>query len=35
VETAKKLDSLYPGDMARGFKKGDIRGAFSIIQTSY
>ena len=27
-----KLDELYPGDQARGFKLGDIRGAFTIIQ---
>jgi len=25
-----KLDQLYPGDKARGFKKGDIRGAFYV-----
>lgn len=25
-----KLDELYPNDMARGFKKGDIRGAFTL-----
>lgn len=24
------LDSLYPGDQARGYKAGDIRGAFTI-----
>ena len=29
-EVAAKLDELYPGDKARGFKAGDIRGAFSI-----
>lgn len=29
---AAKLDELYPDDMARGFKLGDIRGAFSIRQ---
>ncbi len=28
----KKLDRLYPGDRARGYQAGDIRGAFSIIQ---
>jgi hypothetical protein len=27
-----KIDSLYPEDKARGFKEGDIRGAFTIIQ---
>ncbi len=27
-----KLDALYPRDQARGFKKGDIRGAFTIRQ---
>ena len=27
---AKKLDGLYPEDMARGFKAGDIRGAFTL-----
>jgi hypothetical protein len=27
-----KLDSLYPDDQARGFNKGDIRGAFTITQ---
>ncbi len=27
-----KLDVLYPHDRARGFKKGDIRGAFTIRQ---
>jgi hypothetical protein len=26
-----KLDQLYPGDKARGFKKGDIRGAFYVV----
>jgi hypothetical protein len=25
-----KLDQLYPGDKARGYKKGDIRGAFTL-----
>jgi hypothetical protein len=29
---AKKLDALYPADQARGFKAGDIRGAFTITQ---
>ena len=27
-----KLDELYPDDQARGFKLGDIRGAFTIVQ---
>jgi hypothetical protein len=27
-----RLDALYPQDQARGFKKGDIRGAFTIVQ---
>lgn len=27
-----KLDSLYPNDQARGFKLGDIRGAFTVKQ---
>ena len=27
-----KLDELYPADQARGYKTGDIRGAFSIKQ---
>lgn len=27
-----KLDELYPEDMARGFKQGDIRGAFTLSQ---
>jgi len=29
---ASKINSLYPGDKATGFKKGDIRGAFSVMQ---
>jgi hypothetical protein len=29
---ATKLDALYPADQARGFKAGDIRGAFTITQ---
>jgi len=29
---AAKLDSSYPDDKARGFKLGDIRGAFTITQ---
>ena len=28
----KKLDELYPGDQARGYQVGDIRGAFTIIR---
>jgi len=31
-KVSEKLDELYPEDKARGFKKGDIRGAFTIIQ---
>jgi hypothetical protein len=30
---ASKINSLYPEDKATGFKKGDIRGAFTVIQT--
>lgn len=29
-EVAEKLDILYPADHARGFKEGDLRGAFSL-----
>lgn len=29
---AEALDKLYPADQARGFKAGDIRGAFTITQ---
>ena len=29
-DVAAKLDGLYPGDQARGFSKGDIRGAFTL-----
>ncbi len=29
-EVAAALDQLYPGDNARGFKLGDIRGAFTL-----
>jgi len=29
-DVAAKLDGLYPGDKARGFKPGDIRGAFTL-----
>ena len=28
---AKKITSIYPDDKATGFKKGDIRGAFTVI----
>ncbi len=31
-DIASKLDQLYPDDKARGFKAGDIRGAFSIVK---
>ncbi len=31
-EVADKIAQLYPNDQATGFKLGDIRGAFSIIQ---
>jgi hypothetical protein len=31
-KVSEKLNELYPGDKARGFKKDDIRGAFTIIQ---
>ena len=31
-EVAAKLDELYPSDQARGYKAGDIRGAFTITQ---
>jgi len=31
-EVAEKIARLYPSDQATGFKLGDIRGAFSIIQ---
>ena len=27
---AAKLDSLYPDDQARGFKQGELRGAFTL-----
>jgi hypothetical protein len=30
AEVAAALDELYPGDQARGFALGDIRGAFSL-----
>lgn len=29
-ELSSQLDSLYPEDQARGFNKGDLRGAFSL-----
>jgi len=29
-DVAAKLDGLYPSDQARGFSKGDIRGAFTL-----
>ncbi|MGD2119501.1 MAG: DUF3365 domain-containing protein [Chromatiales bacterium] len=29
-EVAAKLDQLYPGDQARGFQLGDLRGAFTL-----
>lgn len=29
---SSKINSLYPEDKATGFKKGDIRGAFTVIQ---
>jgi len=32
-EVSAKLDGLYPGDQARGFSKGDIRGAFTLKKT--
>ena len=31
-EVAARLDELYPNDQARGYKAGDIRGAFTITQ---
>lgn len=31
-KVAAKLDELYPNDMARGYKPGQIRGAFTITQ---
>ena len=31
-QVAAKLDELYPNDQARGYKKGDLRGAFTIKQ---
>ncbi len=32
-EVAARLDALYPEDKARGFKVGDIRGAFTLSKT--
>jgi hypothetical protein len=32
-EVAAKLKALYPEDAATGFKPGDLRGAFTIVQT--
>ncbi|OOZ38005.1 hypothetical protein BOW52_09635 [Solemya elarraichensis gill symbiont] len=32
-EVTMKLDELYPEDNARGFKEGDIRGAFVVTKT--
>jgi hypothetical protein len=29
-----KLKALYPGDLATGFKLGDLRGAFTITQSN-
>lgn len=29
-DVAEKIQELYPGDLATGFKQGDIRGAFSL-----
>jgi hypothetical protein len=31
-DLSAKLDELYPNDKARGFSKGDIRGAFTVIR---
>jgi len=33
ADISTKIDQLYPNDKARGFKLGDIRGAFSIQRT--
>lgn len=30
---AAKLDELYPNDQARGFKQGELRGAFTLSKT--
>lgn len=32
-KVAAKLDELYPNDKARGYKAGDVRGAFTIKQS--
>ena len=32
-KVAAKLDALYPHDQARGYKAGDVRGAFTLRQT--
>jgi hypothetical protein len=32
AEVATQLDQLYPKDTARGFREGDIRGAFTLIK---
>lgn len=29
-EVEAKLKALYPNDQARGFKEGDLRGAFTL-----
>ncbi len=31
-ELSAELNKLYPNDKATGFKKGDIRGAFSAVK---
>ena len=31
-DIAAQLDALYPGDRARGYAVGDIRGAFTVVQ---
>jgi len=31
-DLAAQLDKLYPNDKARGFSKGDIRGAFTVLK---
>ena len=33
ADVTRELERLYPKDAARGFRVGDIRGAFSITQT--
>ncbi len=32
IKVTETLDKLYPQDQARGYKAGDIRGAFTITQ---